>query len=142
MALIDPVPPGTSGPTPERQVLAWGASAFVPVLAGVASVLLPQGWGSPATAVLLLLLTVLLVTRCGDRFTGTGASVVAAVVYDVAWTAPQGSLVVHAPADVATVGLLLLTGVVLSHLLAPSVVPAGAPAGVPAAVAGGASGRV
>ena len=91
-----------------------GGAAAGPVVAGLLSLGRPAVHDNHAT--LLLVLAVALVAATGLRGAGILAALTAGLGYDYFWTLPYGSLAIADPADVATVGLLVVVSLAAGGL--------------------------
>jgi two-component system sensor histidine kinase KdpD len=97
------------------QVRAFGLATVLVAGATVMGLAISPLWGQ-APVVLLFLPAVLAAALAGGKWPAMSGAVGAALAYNYFFTAPYRTLLIHDPGDVVTVGVLLLTGVVTSHL--------------------------
>jgi two-component system sensor histidine kinase KdpD len=97
------------------QVRAFGLATVLVAGATVMGLAISPLWGQ-APVVLLFLPAVLAAALAGGKWPAMSGAVGAALAYNYFFTAPYRTLLIHDPGDVVTVGVLLLAGLITSHL--------------------------
>lgn len=105
--------PGSQSPA--ARLGGFAGALLLVALATTAGLLIAPRWGT-APVVLLYLPAVLAAAVYGGLWPALVAAVAATLAYNYYFTAPYRTLMIHSPADVVTVVLLLLVALVTSHL--------------------------
>ncbi len=114
--MIYQAPSPLTAPPPS---LSWRGAGAVLAMIGLATAIglgIPARWGS-SSVVLLYVPPVLAAAALAGRWLALLAAVVATLAFNFFFTAPYYTLLIRNPADGVTVAMLLLVGLVTSHLV-------------------------